>query len=113
MVAMVALFASLVTGARGDTLSGRVADTTGAAVAGATATVVELHRVARTGSDGVFRLAEIPPGRYTMAVRALGYAPVARAVTVAGPTTIDVTLRRAPVWIEPITVTATRAPLDA
>src|SRR5207244_7272670 len=30
-----------------------------------------------------------------------------------GPTTIDVTLRRAPVWIEPITVTATRAPLDA
>src|SRR5438094_199120 len=112
MVAMVALFASLVTGARGDTLSGRVADTTGAAVAGATATVVELHRVARTGSDGVFRLAEIPPGRYTMAVRALGYAPVARAVTVAGPTTIDVTLRRAPVWVEPVTVTATRAPLD-
>ena len=114
MVATLALLTSLVLGG-GDTLSGRIVDTTGAPVVGATATVIELRRVARTGPDGAFRIAGVPAGRYTVSVRALGYAPTARAVTVAGegPTTVDVTLRRASVWMEPITVTATRAPLDA
>src|SRR5256884_4811202 len=97
----------------GDTLSGRVADPDGNAVAGATVTVVELHRVAVTQADGAYRLADLPPGRYTISVRGLGFAPVARDVAVRGATTLSVTLTRTAIWVEPVTITATRAPLAA
>lgn len=104
-----ALLASLLPS---DTLSGRVADPDGHAVAGATVVVVELHRVALTQTDGRFRFADIPPGRYTLTVRGLGFAPLARQVSVPGATTLDLTLERTSVWVEPVTVTATRTPID-
>src|SRR5881275_3077399 len=97
----------------GDTLSGRVADPGGNPVAGATVTVVELHRVAVTRADGAYRFADLPPGRYTITVRGLGFAPVARDVAVRGATALSVTLTRTAIWVEPVTVTATRAPLAA
>src|SRR2546430_10309051 len=107
------LGASLV--ASGDTLSGRVVDRGGRAVAGATVVVVELHRVAITPADGTFRLADVPPGRYTVSVRGLGFAPSARHVSMTGggPSTLDITLERTSVWFEPVTVTATQAPLES
>src|SRR5881394_2278989 len=82
-------------------------------VAGATVTVVELHRVAVTRADGAYRFADLPPGRYTITVRGLGFAPVARDVAVRGATGLSVTLTRTAIWVEPVTVTATRAPLAA
>ena len=94
-----------------DTLSGRVADPDGDPVAGATVTVVELHRVALTRADGAYRFADLPPGHYTITVRGLGFAPVARDVTIRGATTLSVTLTRTAIWVEPLTITATRAPL--
>ncbi len=97
----------------GDTLSGRVAGPDGNPVAGATVTVVELHRVAVTRADGAYRFADLPPGRYTITVRGLGFAPVARDVAVRGATALSVTLTRTAIWVEPVTVTATRAPLAA
>src|SRR2546421_2995245 len=97
----------------GDTLSGRVAGPDGDPVAGATGTVVELHRVALTRADGAYRFADLPPGHYTITVRGLGFAPVARDVTIRGATTLSVTLTRTAIWVEPLTVTATRAPLAA
>src|SRR2546421_342631 len=97
----------------GDTLSGRVAGPDGDPVAGATGTVVELHGVALTRADGAYRFADLPPGHYTITVRGLGFAPVARDVVVRGATTLSVTLTRTAIWVEPVTVTATRAPLAA
>lgn len=95
----------------GDTLSGRVTDRDGRAVAGATIVMVELHRVALSAADGAFRLADVPAGRHTVTARAPGFAPLARQVSVAGASTLDLTLERTSVWVEPVTVTATRAPL--
>ena len=46
----------------GDTLSGRVADPDGHAVAGAAVVVVELHRVALTQTDGRFHFTDVPAG---------------------------------------------------
>jgi iron complex outermembrane receptor protein len=106
-----ALTSMLLTG--GDTLSGSVADRDGRPVAGAVVLVAELHRVALTAPDGGFRFGELPAGRYTLTVRAPGFSPLARVITLAGRATLDVTLERSTVWIEPVTVTATRAPLDA
>ena len=111
MLGTLALIGSLLGAA--DTLSGRVTDADGNAVAAATVLVAELHRVALTQADGTFGFADIPAGRYTVTVRGLGFAPLAQAVAVAGHTTRDAALRRTSVWVEPITVTATRAPLDA
>src|SRR5947199_315436 len=104
------LFARLVAG--GDTLSGRVVARDGHAVAGATVVVVELHRVALTQTDGQFRFPDMPAGSYPVTVRRLGFAPLARQVSVAASTTLDLTLEQTSVWVEPVTVTATRAPLD-
>ena len=110
MLAMVLAAALL---GSGDTLSGRVVDPDGHAVPGATVTVVELRRVAVTKADGGYRFTDLPAGRYTVTVRVLGFAPVARDVTIRGATALAVTLRRTSIWIEPVTVTATRAPLAA
>src|SRR5439155_22827514 len=98
--------------ASGDTLSGRVVDRDGHAVGGATVVVVELHRVALTQTDGRFHFSDVPAGSYTLSVRRLGFAPLARRVSVSGSTTLDLTLERTSVWVEPVTVTVTRAPLD-
>ena len=98
--------------ASGDSLSGRVVARDGHAVAGATVVVVELHRIALTQTDGQFRFPDMPAGSYTVTVRRLGFAPLARQVSVAASTTLDLTLERTSVWVEPVTVTATRAPLD-
>src|SRR5256886_7831106 len=92
----------------GDTLAGRVTDSDGAPVPSAAVLISELHRVATSGTDGAFRLADVPPGEYTVIVRHVGFAPFARAVAVHGPTNLTVMLRRAPVWVEPVTITATR-----
>jgi outer membrane receptor protein involved in Fe transport len=105
------LIAPLIAG--GDTLSGRVVDREGHPLVGATVVVVELHRVASTRTDGRFRFAGIPAGRYTLTVRGLGFAPLALQVTVSGATTRDVALERTSVWVEPVTVTATRSPISA
>ena len=103
------LLASLLAG---DTLAGRVTDPHGRAVSGAAVVVVELHRVALTDTDGRFHFSDIPAGIKTVTVRSLGFAPLARRVTVSGSTTLELTLERTSVWVEPVTVTATRAPLD-
>src|SRR6266699_3856447 len=110
MFGALALLASLLAG---DTLSGRIADRDGRAVSGAAVVVVELHRVALTGTDGRFHFRDIPAGIYTLTVRSLGFAPLARRVTVRGATTLSVTLSRTSIWVEPVIVTATRAPLAA
>src|SRR2546422_932393 len=96
-----------------DTLSGRVTDRAGAPLPAATVLVSELHRVATTGADGAFVLADLPSGQYTVIVRHVGFAPVAREVVIRGATTLAVALERAPLWLEPVTITATRAPIPA
>src|SRR6266511_3211001 len=96
----------------GDTVSGRVVDQSGSPIPAAVQ-LVELHRTTLAGSDGAFALPEVPAGRYTLVVRHLGFTPVVRAVEVtsgAAPR-LNIVLEPAPFEVEPITVTAARAPL--
>lgn len=110
-VALAVLAAALL--ANGDTLAGSVRDRDGRSVAGAVVALPELHRATRSDADGRFRLAGIPPGRYTLTVRAPGFAALAREVAVAGATALDLVLERTALVMEPVTVTAARAPLQA
>ncbi|PYO37012.1 MAG: hypothetical protein DMD74_02105 [Gemmatimonadetes bacterium] len=95
----------------GDTVSGRIVDSAGSPLPAAAVQLVELHRTTLAASDGGFSLPDVPPGRYTLVVRHPGYAAVVRPVVVAGPVRVDLVLEPAPFEVEPITVTATRAPL--
>ena len=92
-------------------LSGRVIDESGRPVAAASVVIAELERGATTAADGRFRFGMIPPGRYSVVARRIGYAPLAKIVKVDGaPIDLTFTIAARPVRIEPVNVTASRAP---
>jgi outer membrane receptor protein involved in Fe transport len=104
------LLSLAMTFASGDTLSGRVIDQNGTAVAGASVSLFDLHRIAVTGPDGVFRIVGVPAGEHTLIVRRLGFAPRVLQVGDSGATVV--TLVSSPLPMEPVTVTATRSAIN-
>jgi iron complex outermembrane receptor protein len=91
-------------------ITGRVADREGHPVAGATVTLVEARQAVTTKADGSFAFAAVPEGTYTLVARRIGYAPVAREVTIDGTVPeLTLTLGDTPFRVEPVTVTATRS----
>src|SRR3989442_1384565 len=94
-----------------DTLSGRVTDRAGSPLPTATVLVSELHRVATTGADGAFVLADLPPGEYPVTLRSVGSAPGGRGGATRGATPPGAALGRAPLWLEPVPIPPTRAPI--
>ena len=76
---LLAIPASSQTSLVGGTLEGTVADETGGIIQGARITIrdVATHRVRETESDsnGVFRIAQLSPGTYEVAVLQSGFAP--------------------------------------
>lgn len=83
------------------TISGRVIDSGGLPVAGATATVqspsLQGTRWTKTSENGDYRLPLLPPGEYTLIVEFSRFAPQRKTATVAAtePVTLDVTLQPA------------------
>jgi iron complex outermembrane recepter protein len=96
----------------GDTLRVAVSDSTGRPLEGAIVAVAELGRSWSTGSDGRALFIGLANGHYTVVVRRVGYAPTVRHVNIPGPGELRVPLAVSAVTIDPITVTATRAPID-
>lgn len=96
----------------GDTVRGRVTDSSDAAVVAAQVQLVELDRRTITDSAGRFAFVDVPAGAYTLVVRRVGLAPVIRRLAVSG--TVDVELRAGstPFDLDAVTVTATRRPED-
>lgn len=77
------LAASLASGAAAAVLSGQVSDATGVkALQSAEVVIVELGRRAFTGSDGVFRFSDVPPGAYTLRTTYVGANPVDTRIVV-------------------------------
>lgn len=66
------------------TIEGTVTDQNGAVVAGATVKVTgsNTERSATTGSDGVYRVAALPAGTYTLAVSQTGFAAATYSVEI-------------------------------
>jgi iron complex outermembrane recepter protein len=94
-----------------DTVSGRVVDNAGQPVSQAIVEITQLGRSVTSGADGAFRLS-LAPGRYTLAVRRHGFAPVVREISVgAGQAAVEIVLTRSAFQLEPVTVTATRQAL--
>lgn len=81
------------------TVAGVVRDQdTGEPLAGATVALTDLDRATRTGGDGRYALALVPPGPQHLMVRAIGYAPrtLDALVPQRGQLDINVSVRRLP-----------------
>src|SRR5690242_2328897 len=91
------------------TIIGRVLDTQGAPLQGATVSLAGTPRGAIVRSDGSYRLTA-PAGRYQIRARLLGYTPRADSVTVTAgnDVTMSFTLERAATSIEAVSVIGTR-----
>jgi hypothetical protein len=112
MLAVPVLFAQSGNGS----LGGHVTDETGGALPGVTVTAVNgatgFSRSTVTSTDGGYRFAALPPGKYTVSSDLSGFASVTTKnvdVTVASDRTLNVSMKAASVK-EQITVTA-QAPL--
>lgn len=100
-------------------ISGRVVDTNGQAIAGATVTARQTatgqERTATTNSDGRYRLIELPPGPYTIRFSATGFGAKERVElnTISGQSLqLDIDLSPADVQAETtVTVTDEDAPV--
>lgn len=109
------LFASTALAQTG-VVSGRVTDATdgrpmtGANVVLMTPGTSAMTTGAATGPDGRYRIADVPPGAYTLAVRFIGFQEAQVPVTVAaGQTvTVDVALRAGGFDLNTVVVTASR-----
>ena len=91
------------------TVSGRVTGEAGEALQGATIAASRTTRSAIARDDGSYRLV-LPPGRYELRARLVGYAAVRESVTVAPrqTETRDFRLTRAPTTLEAVAVLGTR-----
>ena len=64
-------------------------DSANHAVGGATVSIPQLNRSARTNYLGEFRIDQVPPGRYGITIRFLGFAPFSDSVSVSAGQTLD------------------------
>jgi len=93
-------------------LSGTVQDESAAPIEGARVLLVELDRAVLTDARGAFRFPDVARGRYTLEVRRTGYRTELVPVDVPASGPVDVTLREAPIPLEPLNVTVARGPLS-
>ena len=91
------------------TVAGRVVGAGGEVLPGASVAATGTARGAIVRGDGTYSLA-LPPGRYEVRARLLGYASAAESVTVAsGATaTINFTLQKAATTLEAVAILGTR-----
>jgi outer membrane receptor protein involved in Fe transport len=78
-------------------------------IPGAQVFVVGTRLGGATGPDGRYQFAGVPAGTHIVRVRALGYQPTEKSVTVAAgaTTTLDFTVSSAPVSLDEVVVTGT------
>ena len=94
-------------------ISGRVKDHAGAPVSGVRITLAELGLQTTTNIDGQYAFAPLPTGRYTLAVRKVGYQSPAVVMVTASGAAYDFSITRSAQQLEPLTVTALGSPSDA
>lgn len=90
-------------------VTGRVVDAQGNPVSGASVSLAGTEYGTLTGDDGRFRIADVPPGDYTVRVQVIGYDRATRRVTVSDgeSTSVEFTLQVSAVSMDRLVVTAT------
>src|SRR5882672_2324408 len=100
------------------TISGRVADSTGAVIPGATViatlTTTNVSRTINTDDDGRYRLIQLEPGNYTLKISFAGFATQEKKdlIVIAGQNVqLDITMTPQGVVAEPVVVSVASAPI--
>ena len=94
-------------------ISGRVTDSTGAALVDARVRIVELGRSGITGADGRYTLVSVPAGAYSVSFAHIGFAPQVRRVTLGNAdVTLDVVLKGSAIELSSVQVTASPTATD-
>lgn len=88
------------------TITGRVADSTGAALPGTQVSIRSLNLRTSTNAQGEFTLQAVPPGRHTIEVEYLGFQAATQDVTVQAGQRATVTFALTPTVTFEETVTA-------
>jgi hypothetical protein len=88
-------------------LRGRATSVSGRPVTAASVRLLEVHREEPTHADGRFTFPHLRPGDYSVQIRAIGYRPETRRVTVpeADTVTVDFLLLESAVELQDIVVT--------
>src|SRR5579863_1266593 len=109
----------MATGQSTTSLSGRITDTSGATVAGATVTVTSAAtsaaRTTTTNPNGEFQFSQLAPGKYNLAVSAQGFKKVEKDgldLLVGQPATFNVSLGVGSVTAEVVVTTETEPVLN-
>ncbi len=92
--------------AQGGIIRGRVVDTTGAPLPGATVSIEAFGARATTSDQGDYEFRGVPAGAHTVRVRLLGYVPQSVRVTVSEGQTVqeDFSLQGQPIRLAPVDV---------
>ncbi len=92
-------------------ITGRIADSLGNTLPGATIRVLGSALVASADRDGRFRVGDVLPGPHSIVATYIGFRPDTQAVTVpaGSAASVDITMRRRAVSLPEVTVTAARA----
>jgi outer membrane receptor protein involved in Fe transport len=100
---------------QGGTVVGRVTDAkTGQAIVGASVVLVGTRWHSTTDENGGYRLADVTPGSYTLAISRIGYAKQGQSVTVAGgqEITVEIRLELSASPLDAVVVTGTLVPTE-
>jgi iron complex outermembrane recepter protein len=97
--------------ARGAIIGTLIEEETGTPVGGAQVRLREMRRTEVSRADGRFHFLDVRPGRYTLTVERVGYAPANRQVIVTAGQTVTVTMELRPTALElaGVVVTGARA----
>src|SRR5262245_4771506 len=111
-LALVTLFATPPAMAQSGPVSGRVTDDEGAALGGATVTLLKAHLGAVSQMTGEFVIDNAPAGEDTLEVHLLGYRTERRAITVTAGERVraDFALASDPLELQGVVVTGTATP---
>jgi iron complex outermembrane recepter protein len=92
------------------TLTGKVTDSkTGEVLSGASVYFPDLRRGGTTNNEGLYKIQNVPEGKYLLEVSFLGYASVVETIELNGNTQKDFTLSHSYVENEAVTVTGVSA----
>lgn len=90
-------------------VSGKVTNQAGEALPGATVIIQTLNANAITDVNGNYQFNNVAAGSYTLKVSYIGFAPVQKAIRIAGNAKLDFELSNSGTITDEVTVNATRA----
>jgi iron complex outermembrane recepter protein len=90
-------------------LKGKVTDTDGNPLAGASVAIAGTFKGVQTSADGIYQFTDLEKGNYLIRFSFIGYETIARSINLKGDSILDVRLNPTAVITDDVIISATRA----